>query len=42
VPATLIAERDELARKRDVVREELTAARAELDALRRRNKNRSV
>lgn len=36
VPASLIAERDELLRKRDKVRNELTAAKAELEQLRRR------
>ena len=40
VPESLIAERDDLARKRDVVQRELSAARAELDALRHRNKSR--
>jgi hypothetical protein len=39
VPASLTAERDDLARKRDAVREELMKARGELDAL-KRNKNR--
>jgi hypothetical protein len=36
VPASLIAERDELVRKRDTVRLELLAARAELEGLIRR------
>jgi hypothetical protein len=42
VPAPLIAERDDLARKRDAVREELIRARTELDALRRARRNRPV
>ena len=42
VPASLMAERDDLARKRDAVREELTRARSELDALKRNQKPRSV
>jgi hypothetical protein len=41
VPHSLIAERDELARKRDLLRLELDQARSELEALRRRRKNRS-
>jgi hypothetical protein len=41
-PASLIAEREELARKRDMLRLELDKARAELEALRRRRKHRSV
>jgi hypothetical protein len=40
VPGSLIAERDDLIRKRDVVRSELSAARAELEALRHGNKSR--
>ena len=40
IPASLITERDDLVRKRDVVRSELSAARAELEALRHRNKSR--
>jgi hypothetical protein len=39
-PEQLIAERDELLRKRDFVRKELVAARAELEQLRRRKNNR--
>jgi hypothetical protein len=35
VPKSLIAERDELVRKRDIVRQELLTARAELERLRR-------
>jgi len=41
VPQSLIAERDELARKRDSLRQALDQARGELEALRRRRKNRS-
>jgi hypothetical protein len=41
VPASLIAERDDLARKREAVRQELTEARAGLEALRRNRNNRS-
>jgi len=40
VPESLIDERDDLVRKRDVVRSELSAARAELEALKHRNKSR--
>jgi hypothetical protein len=40
VPASLIAERDDLAGKRDSVRQELSEARAALEALRRNRKNR--
>jgi len=40
VPATLMAERDELASKRDALRIELERAKNELEALRRRRKNR--
>ena len=42
VPGSLIAERDELVGKRDTVREKLSAARAELEQLRRRKKRRSA
>ena len=35
IPASLIAERDELVRRRDEVREELVLAKAKLDAFRR-------
>lgn len=38
VPDSLIAERDELIRKRDKVREELSRAKAELDTFRRRKR----
>ena len=41
VPEQLIAERDDLIRKRDIVRQELSTARAELEELRRRKKRRS-
>jgi NAD(P)H-hydrate repair Nnr-like enzyme with NAD(P)H-hydrate epimerase domain len=34
VPPTLIAERDELRRKRDLLREELRQARSEIEAIR--------
>jgi hypothetical protein len=40
VPESLIAERDELVEKRDSVRAELLAARAELEQLRHRKKRR--
>lgn len=36
IPASLIAERDGLIRKREKVREELAGAKAELERLRRR------
>ena len=42
VPEQLIAERDNLARKRDIVRAELLAARAELEAVRLAKKSRRV
>lgn len=42
VPVSLIAERDDLVRKRDAARDELTRAKGELDALRRNKKRRSV
>jgi hypothetical protein len=42
VPGALIAERDDLARKRDAVQEELKKAKGELDALKRNKKRRSV
>ncbi|NOJ46985.1 hypothetical protein HCN50_12125 [Bradyrhizobium sp. WSM 1744] len=41
VPESLLAERDELARKRDMLRLEVDQARAELEAL-RRNRKRSA
>jgi hypothetical protein len=40
VPASLIAERDDLARKRETVRQELLEARTALEALKRHRKNR--
>jgi hypothetical protein len=40
VPETLLAERDDLVRKRDVLHGELKAARAELEELNRRRKRR--
>ena len=40
VPATLIAERDDLLRKRDSIRDELRAASAELEMIRIRNRRR--
>jgi hypothetical protein len=42
VPASLLAERDELCRKRDAAREELSRAKRELDRLNRFNKSRPV
>jgi hypothetical protein len=41
VPASLLAERDELIRKRDHVRDELLRTRAELEQLRRQPARRS-
>ena len=40
VPATLIAERDDLRRKRDELRDELRQARDEVEAIMRRRKPR--
>ncbi|MET3909714.1 DNA-directed RNA polymerase subunit RPC12/RpoP [Bradyrhizobium sp. S3.3.6] len=40
VPATLIAERDDLLRKRDDLRAELRQARAEMEAIMQRRKSR--
>ena len=40
VPTTLIAERDDLLRKRDFIRDELSRARAELDMIRIRTHRR--
>jgi hypothetical protein len=40
VPATLIAERDDLLRKRDQLRDELTRARGEVEAIMLRKKSR--
>jgi hypothetical protein len=42
IPQSLIAERDDLVRKRDIVRKQLLEAGAELEELRRRNKRRSA
>jgi hypothetical protein len=42
VPESLIAERDDLIRKRDIVRHELMAAKREIEELRRRKKHRSI
>jgi hypothetical protein len=42
VPKSLLAERDDLLRKRDLLRQELVAATAELEKLRRGKKRRSV
>ncbi len=40
IPATLIAERDELLRKRDLLRSELQQARHEIEAIRTGRKQR--
>ena len=40
VPATLIAERDDLLRKRDFIRDELYRAQAELEMIRTRDHRR--
>ena len=40
VPATLIAERDDLLRKRDLIRGELSRARAELELIKNRDHRR--
>jgi hypothetical protein len=42
IPPSLIAERDDLLRKRDTVREELSRTNAELERLKRSTKHRSV
>jgi len=42
IPQSLIAERDDLVRKRDIVRKRLLEAKAELEELRRRKKHRSA
>jgi hypothetical protein len=42
VPQSLMAERDELARKRDTLRFELDRVKSELEVLKRRRKNRSA
>jgi hypothetical protein len=41
IPASLIAERDDLLQKRDLVRDELARTRAELDRLRHRSNPRT-
>ena len=38
IPASLIAERDDLVRKREMAREDLALAKAELETLRRRQR----
>ena len=40
IPATLIAERDDLLRKRDQLRDQLRQARAEIEAIMTRRKSR--
>jgi hypothetical protein len=40
VPTTLIAERDDLLRKRDVIRDQLSRARAELELIKTRDHRR--
>jgi len=40
VPTTLIAERDDLLRKRDFIRDELSRARAELELIKTRDHRR--
>jgi hypothetical protein len=40
VPVSLIAERDDLARKRETVREQLIKARSDVEALKRNRKTR--
>jgi len=42
VPVSLMAERDDLVRKRDTLRQRLFTAKTELEQLRRRNKRRPV
>lgn len=42
VPLSLLKERDELARKRDTVREELSKAKSALEEFKRRKKHRPV
>jgi hypothetical protein len=42
IPPSLIAERDDLLRKRDAAREELSRAKAELERLKHSTKNRSL
>jgi hypothetical protein len=40
VPVTLVSERDELLRKRDIIREELLRARCEVEMIRHRKQSR--
>jgi len=40
IPATLIAERDDLSRKRDLVRDELRSARQQIETIMSRRKSR--
>jgi hypothetical protein len=40
IPATLIAERDDLLRKRDLVRDQLRSARQQIEAIMSRRKSR--
>jgi hypothetical protein len=42
IPAPLIAERDDLLRKRDLARQELSGIRAEIERLLRGNRRRSA
>jgi hypothetical protein len=42
IPPSLIAERDDLMRKRDLAREELSMIRAEIERLKRGNRHRSA
>jgi len=42
IPSSLIAERDDLLRKRDTAREELSRTNAELERFKRRTEHRSV
>jgi len=42
IPPSLIAERDDLLRKRDAAREELSRVKAELERLKHSTKNRSL
>jgi hypothetical protein len=42
VPKSLVAERDDLVRKRDIVRHELIEARAEIERLTRRKNSHSA
>jgi hypothetical protein len=42
VPESLVAERDDLIRKRDMVRRQLESAKSEIETPRRRRKSQSV